>query len=220
MFQYPKIKNIINIFLILTAFFTVSCKNNSTKPTDTTTTTDTTQTTEATTATDTTQIKSTEASTPLPPDNAAQVPPPQGIKYGYVNSLQLLSLMPETAAADKKLAAIAKQKEDDFAGLMNSYQTKLKDLQEKGKDLSPIEQEKRMQELQNLEATLQEMQMKSQDQLATEKEKLYAPILKKADNAIRKVGKDNGYMFIFEASSLLYADTTLNVYPLVKSKLK
>jgi len=130
--------------------------------------------------------------------------------------------MPETAAADKKLAAIAKQKEEDFAGLMNSYQVKLKDLQEKGKDLAPVEQEKRMQELQGLEATIQEMQMKSQDQLATEKEKLYAPIMQKANDGIKAVAKANGYTYIFDsgAGALLFAEDSDNILPLVKAHLK
>ena len=145
----------------------------------------------------------------------------QGSNYGYINSLELLSKMPEVKAADRKLEALTKQKEASFKALMQKYQDLGQSIQANSQNMTRVESEAKMKEIGELEQKLQAMQANSQDELAAEKEKLYAPILKKADAAIKKVGEDGHYAFIYDSSAgmLLYADTTKNIMPLVSKKL-
>ncbi len=147
------------------------------------------------------------------------VPPPSGVKYGYLNSLQLLSIMPETDEADKKVAAYTKKKEAAFKSLVDRYQNRAKELQSKQADIPPVEMEKYGKELADLEEQIQNMQMRAESEIANEKDKLYAPILNKADSIVKQIGKENGYTFIYDAAALLYADSTLNLLPLVKERL-
>lgn len=147
------------------------------------------------------------------------VMPPNGVKYGYLNSLELLAIMPETRTADKKLAELQRSKEASFNTLAQKYQEGMRTLQEKGQDMTRIEQEAKMKEMAELEEKIQKMQMSGGDELAAEKEKLYAPIWAKADKYIKQVGKEQGYQYIFDATALLYADTTKDVLPLVKRKM-
>jgi len=147
------------------------------------------------------------------------VPPPAGVKYGYLNSIQLLSLMPETEAADKKVADFTKKKEAAFKNLINKYESRAKELQSRQADIPPIEMEKYGKELADLEEQIQSMQMRAEGEIANEKDKLYAPILNKADSVVKQIGKENGYTFIYDAAALLYADTTLNILPLVKERM-
>jgi outer membrane protein len=63
------------------------------------------------------------------------------------------------------------------------------------------------------------MQMRAESDISNEKEKLYEPILAKADSIVKQIGKENGYTFIYDAAALLYADTTLNILPLVKERM-
>lgn len=158
--------------------------------------------------------------TPITTNTTIPAPPPSGIKYGYLNSLELLAKMPETKAADKQLEEFAKGKEASFNTLAQKYQTEMQQLQQKAQDMTRVEQEAKMKEMAEMEERLQAMQMNSQAEVAAKKEELYAPILAKADKYIKQVGKENGYVFIYDAAALLYADTSLNILPLVKRKMK
>lgn len=173
------------------------------------------------TTTDTTSLSAATDTLAQKAEKAAPAGGGQGSNYGYINSLELLSLMPEVKAADKKLQALTDQKEAVFAGLMKKYQDLGQNLQANAENLAPVDREAKMKELGDLEQKLQNMQASSQDELAREKDKLYAPILKKADNAIKKVGEEGKYAFIYDSSAgmLLYADTTKNILPLVKKRL-
>ncbi len=142
-----------------------------------------------------------------------------GDKFGYINSLELLSLMPEMKDADQKLEAYARKKEGSFQSLAQTYQKKVQELQQIGDVITPSDQEKRVKELQGLEQRLQQMQQSSQNEVGQEKERLYAPVLAKADSVIKLVAKENGFTFIFDAPALLYADSMRNILPMVKEKL-
>lgn len=193
--------------------------NAKTDSTALTTITDTTTSVAATTDTATTETITSNNDASLPAAVTGAVVPPMGIKYGYLNSLELLSQMPETRAADKKLAEMQRSKEANFSALAQKYQDGMKNLQEKGQDMTRIEQESKMKEMAELEEKIQKMQMSGGDELAAEKERLYAPILAKADKHIKQIGKEQGYQYIFDAAALLYADTTKDILPLVKRKM-
>ena len=73
-----------------------------------------------------------------------------------------------------------------------------------------------------MEKRITDFQQSAQDKIAAKKDKLYAPILQKANEGIKAVAKANGYTYIFDtgAGSLLYADEADNVIALVKTYLK
>ena len=198
------LKLIALLFVLAVYCFAPACKQTAEKPNakaDTTAVANTTDTASATT-------------------NLAAAPNAAGHKLGYVNSLLLLNDMPQRKEADKKLESLAKGKENKFKNLMTDYEKKMRDLQEKAASLTPIEQEARAKDLTDLEEKLQKMQMSGQDELQAEKDKLYAPILALADSVIKQIGKEGGYTFIFDAPSLLYADSLhTDLTPLVKQRL-
>ena len=53
------------------------------------------------------------------------------------------------------------------------------------------------------------------------RQELLAPILRRVDDAIREVGKENGFQFIFDESigAILFDGNAEDVMPLVKAKL-
>lgn len=140
-------------------------------------------------------------------------------KIGYVKSLEILSLLPEIKAADKKLEGFARSKESTFRSLAEKYQTGMVELQERGMLLSQADQEKKIQELQALEGQLQQMQANSQSDLGQERERLYAPIMAKVDSIIKIFGKEEGFAMIYDGSALVYGDSLYDVTPLVKIRL-
>lgn len=144
---------------------------------------------------------------------------PTGPKIGYINTMEVLALMPEVKTADTKLQAFARSKESSFQDLAQKYQAGVQKLQEEGILLSQKDQEARVQELTAMEGRLQQMQAGSQQEIGIEREKLYAPIMSRVDSLIKLVGKEQGFAMIYDASALLYADTTLNVTPIIKERL-
>ena len=145
----------------------------------------------------------------------------QQLKLGYINSLELLSLMPEVATADKQIEAFAKGLNSTLEGMYKEYETKGIDYQQNAELWPPSTLEVKQKEIIDLEKRIGEFQQSIQADVTTKREELYAPILEKADVAIKAVSNEGGFTYIFDAStgSLLFADESQNILPQVKAKL-
>lgn len=144
-----------------------------------------------------------------------------GLKLGYVNSQELLSVMPEMTKADGDLKAFAKQYQDQLETMGKEFEKKGTEYQATSKAMSDAVRTVKEKELQDLETRIREYQTSAQEKIAKKKEDLYKPILEKADKAIKDVAKEKGYSYVFDASggSLLYANEGDNLLPVVKTKL-
>jgi outer membrane protein len=142
-------------------------------------------------------------------------------KFGYINSADLLKIMPETKKAEANLQAYVKNLEKQFGGLQTEYQTKVTEFQAQEKTMIDAVKETRIRAIQDLEQRLQQSQVSGQQQVAKKREELFKPILDKAEKAIKEVGKENGYDYIFDTNtgSFVYAKESHNIMPLVKAKL-
>ena len=151
-------------------------------------------------------------------DSTLKVQAP-ALKVGYLNFLELLSLMPEGAEADQAIQSYAAGQERRFQKLAQEYQTKLQDVQQNGATMTPMKQQVAVQEIQKLEQQLQEMQTNSQQRIAQRRDELLAPVMARADSIINAVAKANGFDLVHDAPSLLYADSTYNIMPLVREAM-
>lgn len=145
----------------------------------------------------------------------------QGPKLGYLNSAELLSLMPEVNKADTQLKVFAKQYEDQLTAMQTEMQRKMADYQAKEKSMTDAMKEVAQRELQDLDQRMQALQQSAQEKISQKKEQIYKPILERADKAIKDVAVEKGYDYIFDASggTLLYAKDADNIMPFVKAKL-
>ena len=70
---------------------------------------------------------------------------------------------------------------------------------------------------------IQEFQGSAQTQLQDKQVELFQPVYAKVDKAIKDVGKENGFTYVFDVAkgALVYFDETksTNLMPLVKAKL-
>jgi outer membrane protein len=142
-------------------------------------------------------------------------------KLGYIDSRELLSLMPEVKKADSNLQAYQKSYQDQLEDMGKEYQKKVTDYQAQEKTMTDAMKEVKVKEIQQLEERIQSTQQSAQEKIAKKKEELFSPILDKADKAIKDVAKANNYDYVFDASAgaLLYAKDSDNILPLVKTKL-
>jgi len=145
-----------------------------------------------------------------------------GAKIGHINSLELLSLLPEVKAADEKLQAETKTLEDQYAAMMKEYETKAKEIQSKIEEMDDLIKETKIKELQDTEQRIGKFQADAQEKVAKKQEELYKPIYEKADAAIKAVADANGYTYIFDTSKggIIYAGTdAVDILSLVKTHL-
>lgn len=142
-------------------------------------------------------------------------------KLGYINSRELLEVMPEVKKADSSLQIYAKSFQDQLESMSKEYESKVKDFQANEKTMNEAVKEVKVKEVQQLQERMEALQQSAQEKTSKKREEMYKPILEKADKAIKDVAKENKYDYIFDASggAILYAKDSDNVLPLVKTKL-
>ena len=147
----------------------------------------------------------------------------QNLKFGHINRNELIQAMPEFDSAKVKLEKLNTELQNTAellqVELNNKYETYLKE----SKNLTDLVKQTKEQELQDAQKRLTDFQTNAQTQMQEMQVKLFTPVTEKADKAIKDVGKENGYIYIFDLSQnqIIYFDEakSTNVMQLVKNKL-
>jgi len=128
-------------------------------------------------------------------------------KLAYVDSEELLMGLSEMKVAEQTFQTIQKQKQAELekmhTGLslkIADYEAKYKTLSEANKDVLEKELKGLVSEIENLQKRLDETSLKYQQELPAQQEKLYAPILQKAQGAIKQLAKEKGYAYVLDIS--------------------
>ena len=118
------------------------------------------------------------------------------VKLGHIETQKLIQAMPEWTAAQKTFEEEQKKVNTELNGLREQFQTKL-------------------------QQRIQRFQETAMAQLEKTQNDLMQPVMEKALNAIKEVGKENGFTYIFDMNAgILYAaENSQDVLPLVKKKL-
>ena len=142
-------------------------------------------------------------------------------KLGYINSNELLTLMPESKVMQSELESFAKGLESQMMAMQAEGENKLSEYQQNESSMSELVKKDKVRELENIQQRIIEFQQNAQQALSAKEQELLTPILDKARNAIEDVAKEGGFTYIFDASTgnILYADENENILPLVKAKL-
>ncbi len=147
----------------------------------------------------------------------------QNFKFGHINSDELIQVMPEYDSATVKLEKFRKELVNALELMTVELNTKNEAYQKESKNLSDIVKQTKEQELMDMNKRIQDFQSNAQTQLQTKQTEVFQPIYAKVDKAIKDVGKENGFLYVFDVAkgSLLYFDETksTNVMALVKTKL-
>lgn len=147
----------------------------------------------------------------------------QNLKFGHVNSDELIQALPEFDSANVNLEKFRKELVNALELMSVELNTKNEAYQKESKNLSDIVKQTKEQELYDMNKRIQDFQTNAQTQLQEKNVALLQPIYAKVDKAIKDVGKENGFIYIFDIAkgALLYFDETksTNVMPLAKAKL-
>ncbi len=145
----------------------------------------------------------------------------QAQKFAYVNSEELLMMMPEYQTAAKDVEALATGLQETLERMTKEFQGKYDEFTKGEKTMTETMKEVKTTELQSLDRKIQEFKQTAQEQIEGKKRKLLEPITKKAEEAIKEVAKANGISYVFDmvSTGIIVAPPGDDMLPLLKSKL-
>lgn len=145
----------------------------------------------------------------------------QAQKFGYLNSNELLAMMPESIEMQEELQTYAKGLESQLSAMQAEYEKKVVEYQQNETSYTNVIKEDKIREIESIQQRVVEFQKNAQQSLSEKEAELFTPIRDKAMMAIDNVAKEGNYTFIFDSGSgsFLYAAESENVLSLVKSKL-
>jgi outer membrane protein len=143
------------------------------------------------------------------------------VKFGYIDSNEILTLMPETDSLQKELQAYAEYLDQQMSTMAMEYQTKVTDYQENYNTMSDLIRQTKEKEITDLQARIQAFQASADQDLGAKQAELFNPLIDKVKDAISQVGKENSYTYIFDvgAGAVVFYENGDNILPLVKRKL-
>ncbi len=147
----------------------------------------------------------------------------QNLKFGHINRAEVIMLMPERDSAVAKMEKYGNELQETFQAMQAEFQKKYEEYNQKAKDWLPAVLEAKEKELGEIQQRLQQFSSNAQQEMGQMEQQLMTPVIQKASEAINKVGKANGFIYIFDtsASSIAYLNESMseNVMSLVKQEL-
>ena len=147
----------------------------------------------------------------------------QGYKFAHINSDDLIRAMPEYDSATVKLEKQRKELLNTLELMNVELQNKADAYSKEMKNLTDLVRQTKEQELQDMQARIQTFQTNAQNTLQESQTTLFQPVFTKADKAIKDVGREGGYIYVFDSKpgQILYFDETksTNILAPVKAKL-
>lgn len=142
-------------------------------------------------------------------------------KFGYINSQELISQLPEVKEANANIETLKTQLQKKGQDMIAALQKKYSQLEADRDNYSPKQLEAEALKLREEEQKIAEFEQTSAQRIMTKSEELLKPIQTKINDAIKAVASENGYAYIFDTSLgvVLYADPGTDVTALVKAKL-
>lgn len=144
-------------------------------------------------------------------------------KFGYINTQELISAMPETEAMQTQLGELSKELELQFEAMRSEYSTKVQDYSNTASTLSETIRKQKEKDLMDLQSRLEEFSQSASEEISNKQTELLQPIIEKAQNAINTVGKEQNLIAIFDLTSgaIPYHNESamVDVLPMVKKSL-
>jgi outer membrane protein len=147
-------------------------------------------------------------------------------KIGYVNSQDILKLMPERDSAEKAYNKFSDEIQKNFESMNVTYNNMVDTYTKQRDSLSQFIRQSKEAELLDMRNKITNFQDAAQQELQKKQDELLNPILEKVRKAIKAVAEENKFTYILDVSpqtntTVVYypEEGGLNILPLVKAKL-
>lgn len=148
---------------------------------------------------------------------------PKQVKFGHLNTVELLEAMPQVKQARAKLKAqqaqAVKSLEQDYTKMQTVYANAMQAAQ--AGTMTEVQQKQTEQQLATMQKNYAAREKQMQTDLVKKEEALFKPIQTKIRTAIDQIAVEKGYRFIFDSSAgnLLYTRDADDVMKYAKPKL-
>lgn len=119
-------------------------------------------------------------------------------KFGVINTQALMETMPEMKTVQEQMEASAKKYQAEFDKLKEEFDKKFTEFQALEESTPQTIKDRRMQEMQELDAKIQQFRETALQDQQRQQQQLMAPIQEKVMKAIQSVGDEGGFTFNFE----------------------
>jgi outer membrane protein len=146
----------------------------------------------------------------------------QDLKFGHINSQELLTSMPESDSAQAKIEKLAGDYEQQQEEMNVELNKKYDDYLTNRDNYTDLIRQTKEADIQEMQQRIQQFQQMAQQDLQQQQQTLIQPVLEKANNAIQEVAEENGFVYIFDVSRgnpVYFSDKSIDILPLVKTKL-
>ena len=127
-------------------------------------------------------------------------------KFAHVNFSELVQLMPEADQARATMDASSKEASETYQAMADEWNTKYQQYQQKAANWTQAIRETKEKELTDIQQRIQEFQQTVQAELQQQQQQLMAPIYQKAQEAVEKLAKEGGFIYVIDQTSALYID--------------
>ena len=147
----------------------------------------------------------------------------QDLKFGHINSDEIITVMPEYSKARTDLQTLEKSYADDLQRTQDEFNRKYQEFQQAADSLPQNIAERRQRELEDMLQRQNEFRQEAMQNMQKAQADLMAPIEKKLNEAIQAVGRAEGVVYIFDLArtAIPYVDETksINLTAKVKTQL-
>lgn len=144
------------------------------------------------------------------------------LKIGVFNSQEVITIMPEYNAAMSELENMNLKFQTEGKKLQEELEKKYQEYTSTAETLEPAIRQYKETELARLQQSIQEFATSAENNIKKKQQELMMPIINKINQAIKKVGDENGFTYIIDnaANIIPYvAPSAENVLPLIKKAL-
>ncbi|MBR1786979.1 MAG: OmpH family outer membrane protein [Paludibacteraceae bacterium] len=141
-------------------------------------------------------------------------------KFGYINTQEVFAQMPDVKIVQSKLDSIGKSYENQIASMREELARKYQEYQEQQSTMTDALKQLKEQEIYDMQQRSQTFVQQVQQDYERQQQELLAPVHEKLSSAIKKVGEEKGFTYIFDSAAMVYiAPDAVNVASDVKAKL-
>lgn len=122
-------------------------------------------------------------------------------KIAHINVEKLMADMPEMKTAEAELKKLSETYQSDIQSSYKELETKMNLYSNEAASKTEEENKQRAKEVDYMQRSIMEAQQQAQQELQKKRVDLLKPILQKANDAILKVGRSQGYQYVLDAST-------------------
>lgn len=147
-------------------------------------------------------------------------------KIGYISLDYILAQMPEAKQVETELTTTKTQYDNMYQQKVKDFQTKLADYEKNAATMADVIKADREKELQGMQSSIEEFRQNSSVSLQKKQSQLLQPLLKKIEDNMHAVAKENGFAFVFNYDAgqgttpiVLHAPDDANISDLILKKM-